>query len=141
MDSFALYEFQRLLTDTWQNQGWNIPREVTYYTSELLAEHVEKPDWEPKPSYAEVYLQMRSTNTAKQLGDACFFARAVFPEYKQRRGISSDYFVQIGQGSYDLVLRNVDHPAIKILRDHFEFCAEAVWTAVHAHGKFRSMWD
>ena len=59
----------------------------------------------------------------------------------QRRGIGADYYVQLGQGSYDMVLKHADMPHIRIMRDHFEFLAEVVYTSVRLNGEFRSMWE
>ena len=97
--------------------------------------------WQPEPSYAEAYLKLKTPAQALELGDTCFFTRSVFPELMNRRGLSSDYFVQLGQGSYSFVLNYNELPHIRAIRDNFEFLAEVVHTAVRYHGHWRSMWE
>lgn len=134
-------EIHKILTDTWDRQGWSVPEPATEYICRVLVNRIEQPDWQPKPSYAERWMTLQTAEQALELGDTCFFARSVFPEYLERRGISSSYFVEMGQGCYDLVLRRGRIPALNILRQHFEWLAEMTYTAVHSHGDFRSMWD
>ncbi len=137
----AINGFRNILSDTLELQGWEMPSPVVSYTVNLLAEKMDKNPWQPEPSFAERYLTLRSVFDAQELGDTCFFARAVFPELGSRRGISSSYYVDMGQGCYDYVLRIHPDPAVKQMRDHFEFIAEVVWTAVRAHGGFRPLWS
>ena len=141
MNKYALNGFKSLLEQTLDTQGWTMPKHVVNYTTTVLAQYVDKPNWEPEPSYAERYLTIRTAAEAQALGDVCWFTRAVFPELKQRHGISSSYYVQLGEGCYDMVLRTVPDPAIKQMRDHFEFIAEMALTALRSQGGFRSMWD
>lgn len=140
-NSPALNGFRKILSDTLELQGWEMPSPIVHYTVNVLAEKIDKNPWIPEPSFAEKYLKIKSVFEAQDLGDTCFFARAVFPELGNRRGISSSYYVDLGQGCYDYVLRIHPDPAVKQMRDHFEFIAEVVWTAVRAHGHFRPLWD
>lgn len=141
MNKTALKGFEDILTDTLKLQGWEMPNPVVDYTVNLLADKLDKNPWLPEPSFAERYLTIKSVFDAQDLGDTCFFARAVFPELGSRHGISSSYYVDLGQGCYSYVLRINPDPAIKQMRDHFEFVAEVVWTAVRAYGQFRPLWD
>ena len=141
MNKTALKGFEDILKETLETQGWEIPNPVVDYTVNLLAERIDKNPWQPEPSFAERYMTIKSVLDAQSLGDTCFFTRAVFPELGQRRGINSSYYVDMGQGCYTYVLRVVPDPAVKQMRDHFEFLAEVVWTAVREYGKFRPLWD
>ena len=141
MNKVALTGFKDILSETLEIQGWEIPNPVVDYTVNILANKLDKNPWEPQPSFAVQYLTLSSVFQAQELGDTCFFARSVFPEYGNRRGISSSYYVDMGQGCYSYVLRVNQDPAIKQLRDHFEFLSEVVWTAVREFGHFRPLWE
>lgn len=130
-----------LIKETLDSQGWELPRPIVDYCVHILTDKLDKNPWDPQPSYAEQYMTLRTAEQARLLGDTCFFARAVFPDYMQRRGLTADYFVMLGTGCYSRVLREYDIPAIQQLNDHFEYVAEMVWTAVRAQGQFRSMWQ
>lgn len=141
MNKAALTGFKDILSETLELQGWEIPNPVIDYTVNLLASKIDKNPWQPQPSFAEKYLTITNVFEAQELGDTCFFTRAVFPELGNRRGISSSYYVDMGQGCYSYVLRIYPDPAIRQLRDHFEFLSEVVWTAVREHGHFRPLWE
>ena len=130
-----------ILEDCWARQGFDCPETVTAYITRILADKLDKNPWQPEPSYAERYMQLKTPTEALELGNTCFFTRSVFPELGQRRGISSSYYVSIGQGCYEHVLRYSPIEPVKILKDHFEFCAEMTWTAVHSQGLLREFWD
>lgn len=141
MNKSALVGFEDILNETLEIQGWEVPTPVVKYTINLLADKIDKNPWQPEPSFAERYMTLKSVTDAQELGDTCFFTRAVFPELGQHRGINSSYYVEIGQGCYNYVLKVSPNPALKHMRDHFEFLAEVVWTSVRAYGQFRPLWD
>lgn len=138
----AQLAFQDLLTDTNNLHGWQIPRHVTLYQSSILAQRLAQPNWRPEPSFAERYFTVRSSSEALEFANTCWFARAVFPELGQRH-INASYYVDLGQTCYDRVIQaqQCPSPTINAMRDHFEFLAEACWTAIRHYGDFRSMWD
>lgn len=86
-------------------------------------------------------MQLRTAAAARAFGDLCFFTRAVFPEVMERRGLKSSYFVDLGQSAYTMALTASDLAHIRMIRDHFEFLAEVVYTAMRMNGDFRSMWE
>ena len=137
----AVREFRNILTDTNELMGWHIPDYVIEYESRIFAAKLEQPNWQPKPSYAERYLSIRTSQQALDLANTCWFTRSVFPELGSRRGISESYYVQLGQSCYDRVLRDTDSQTVETMRDHFEFLAETAYTAIRHYGKFRSMWE
>lgn len=137
----AINGFRDILVETCTRQGWLIPQHTLDYAVKILADKLDKNPWQPEPSYAERYLTLKTPTEALELGNTCWFTRAVFPELLERRGISSNYFVDMGQGCYSLVLRHTEHPAIRTLYTHFEFTAEMAHTAVRYYDCFREMWD
>lgn len=141
MNQWAYQGIRELLEDTYSAQGWQIPAAVIQYQSQILASMVERPEWRPQPSYAERYLQIRNGREAVNLGNVCWFTRAVFPELMQRRGVTARYYTDLGQSCYERALMDLSVPTVKIMRDHFEFLAEAAHTAIRYNQEFREMWD
>ena len=132
-----------ILTDTYELHGWCIPEYVIQYETRVLASKINQPNWRPEPSYAEQYLTIRTEQQALHLANTCWFTRAVFPELGNRRGITASYYVDMGTSCYDRVLNrtSMNSPTVRAMRDHFEFLAEAAYTAIRHYGDFRSMWD
>lgn len=141
MNKTALKGFEDILKETLEYQGWVVPNPVVDYTVQLLADKLDKNPWQPTPSFAERYMSIKNIFDAQELGDTCFFVRAIFPELGNRRGISSSYYVDMGQGCYSYFLKMCPDPAVKQMRDNFEFLAEIVWTSVREFGHFRPLWD
>ena len=133
--------FNTLMTDTLNRQGWNIPAKVQQHMIQILVNKIDQNPWQPHPSYAEQYMMAQSIEAIMALGDTCWFTRAVFPEIGAKKGISSSYYTDLGQGCYNRVLAKTGHnTSIQQLRDHFDFLAEVAWTVIHSQGEFRSMW-
>lgn len=132
---------KQLLTECCDRQGWLLPEDIVNYCTRILADHVAKPDWQPRPSYAEQFLMVRTVQQYVALGNECWFTRAVFPDLMMKRGIKSSYYVDMGTACFDQVVNKTAHPTVRKIRDHFEFTAEVAWTAIHAKADFRSMWD
>jgi len=130
-----------ILTESWDQHGFTCPLLVREYIVKILAEKIDQNPWQPEPSYAERYMTLRTPSQALDLGNTCFFTRSVFPDIGTRRGIRATYYTDIGQGAYDFVLSYSAIPAVRILRDHFEYCAEMTWTAVHSKDAIREFWD
>lgn len=141
MNKSALIGFKDILNETLETNGWELPNPVVEYTVNLLVEKIDKNPWLPEPSFAERYMTLKSAVEAQDLGDTCFFTRAIFPELGNRHGIASSYYVSIGQGCYSYAYKIVPDPAVKHMRDHFEFLAEVVWTSIRAYGYFRPLWN
>lgn len=139
--SWARSGIRAILEETYESHGWVIPPPVIAYHVDLLADYTTRPHWRPEPSYAEQYLQLRSREAAQELGNVCWFTRAVFPELMTRRGISERYYVDLGQSCYEIALRDHKNPTLELIKEHFEFLAECAHTAIRYHGEFRSMWD
>ena len=78
-----------------------MPLYIEQYISAVLANYVDKPDWQPQPSWAETLLQIQSAHAAKVLGDQALFAATFFPNLLAARGVSHTYFHDIGRTSYN----------------------------------------
>lgn len=141
MTKTATVGIRAILQECYDRQGWTIPVDVIAYQTRLLAERIDRTAWQPEPSYAERYMTITTLNEALELAETCWFTRAVFPELGSKRGINSSYYVQIGQGCYEQVLRYNETVTVKTMHKHFEFLAEAAYTAIRHSGQFRSMWD
>lgn len=137
----AINGFRTILEETCELHGWSAPQQVIEYTVKILADKLDKNSWQPEPSYAERYMTLRTPAEALDLGNTCWFTRAVFPELLERRGLKASYFVDMGQGCYSRVLQYTEHSAVRILKNHFEFTAEMAYTAVRHHGEFRELWN
>lgn len=139
--NLATEEILKILTETNLAQGWQIPLAVSRYQAEILAANLDKNPWQPSPSYAERYMTIRRWQDYLELGNTCWFTRAVFPEFGERRGINSSYYVQMGEACWSQALQHVEQPALELMTRHFEFLAETAYTAIRCYGDFRSMWD
>jgi hypothetical protein len=134
--------FDQLFTETLDRQGWTVPKPLQGVMVSILVDKYNEPDWRPKPSYAELYLQARGPRALRHLGDTCWFTRAVFPELGERRGLSASYYTDLGQGCYSRLLQHTGpDTTIELMIRHFDFLAEVAWTVIHSQGNFREMWD
>lgn len=124
-----------------ERQGWQVPDDIKSYCVAILTDHINRPDWQPQPSYAEQFMNLRTTRAAIELGNECWFTRAVFPELMERRGIRASYYVDMGMACYERALTKIENPTLAKIVEHFEFTAEIAWTAIHSRGSFREMWD
>ncbi len=140
-NSWARSGIRNILEETYESQGWTIPKPIIDYQTAILEQFVAQPNWRPQPSYAEQYMTLRSPEAARELGNVCWFTRAVFPELMRRRGIPESYYVDLGQSCYDMAVRYTRQPVLEQFRQHFEFLAECAHTAIRYNGEFRSMWD
>ncbi len=138
---WARDQIGRILDECYEQQGWTIPPAIRDYQCQILTQRLDRPNWQPQPSYAEQYLTIASRSAALALAETCWFTRAVFPELGERKGLSSSYYVDIGQRCYDRVLKEQYNTVVELMRDHFEFLAECTYTAIRMNGEFRSMWD
>ena len=98
--------FYNIVKETQESSGYVLPEDIESYIVMLLSHHIDKPNWMPEDSFAQVYLSLSETSakrlTAKELGDACLFLTGVFPKYTLQRN-SKKYYLDIGSSSYDVV--------------------------------------
>jgi hypothetical protein len=141
MGNFSYSEIRLILTETWERQGWIVPDHITDYETIILASMIRRVPWQPRPSYAERFMMLRTVQEYIEFGNICWFTRAVFPQCLERRGMKEHYFVELGQSAYDMALKHIDSTVITEMRDYFEWTAEMTYTAIHSDGGFRLMWD
>jgi hypothetical protein len=108
-----------------QRYGWTMPVYIEQYISAVLANYVDKPDWQPDPSWAETLLQIQNAHAAKVLGDQAFFAACVFPTMLLRKGIDHTYFYNIGQTSYHFA-EQINQELFGTMSRNFVFLSQCV---------------
>ena len=134
--------FDHLFDDTLERQGWMVPKPLQRAMISILVNKIDKNPWKPEPSYAEQYLNARTPQALRCLGDTCWFTRAVFPQLGERRGIAASYYTDLGQGCYLRLLQHTGpDTTLEMMIRHFDFLAEVAWTVIHSQGRFREMWD
>ena len=108
---------------------WPIPTYIEQYMSAVLANYTDKPDWQPEPSWAETLLQLQSAQAAKILGDQALFAAAVFPNMLVSKGISEQYFHNIGRTSYNRAAQ-INNELFSVMSQHFTYIAHCLQQCV-----------
>lgn len=122
--------FHRVVKTTQAETGYMLPEHIESYVVFLLADHVDKRDFLPQTSFAEIYLDLNSSRSAKELGDTCLFVTGVFPEYGKRKGLKRSYYIEIGQGSYQRASTSLNTPLFNELSTHFEFLSNFIGITV-----------
>ena len=106
--------FYGIIRETQDTHGYELPQHLEAYIVMLLAQHTDRPNFEPTKSFAEQYLQLSSRMDAKTLGDTCLFVTGVFPDYRKMR---RSYYQNIGIGSYS----SMHGELFEQLAKHFNF--------------------
>lgn len=124
--------FFSIVKETQDKHGYDLPFDIEVYVTMLLASYVDKPNFLPKNTFAESYLKLQYPygSKAKTLGDICLFTTGVFPEYGSAKGLSNDYFVNIGQSSYDLARDLLNDELFLDLRNHFVFLKDFITVCI-----------
>ena len=117
MKDFYQSAFYGLVKETQETSGYTLPVELESYVVMLLADKVDKPNFLPETSFAESYLELRNSRDAKSLGDNCLFVTGVFPTY----GIDINYYIGIGQSSYNRISYGMNKELFDSLSIHFRF--------------------
>ena len=99
--------FYNIVKETQDRYGYDLPFDIEVYVVMLLSSRVDKPDFLPEDSFAESYMKLKGIE-AKHLGDTCLFTVGVFPEYGVRKGLTQEYFSNIGMTSYDIATSCLD---------------------------------
>lgn len=116
--------FTELVESAGRQTGVYLPKHIELYCVLLLADHMRKNEWEPKPSFAECYLTLNSAEAAKGFGDECLFVCGVFPEYCQRRGMTLSYYQGLGQSAYLKASRALNPDIFEPLAQHFSIISK-----------------
>ena len=113
---------------------WEIPLYIEQYMSAVLANYIDKPDWQPANSWAETLLSLQSASAAKMLGDQALFAAAVFPTFLEYKGISEKYFYDIGTTSYRRA-STINQALFGTMSENFKFFSQCLYHALHDSNK------
>jgi hypothetical protein len=120
--------FARIVNDTREQTGIELPMHIEHYVVVLLAKHIDATDFLPKPTFAQALYSIRTSTDAKQLGDACLFTTGVFPSYKQKR-----YIVHIGASAYSSIRTEL----FETLSEHFDYVSNFINVTVNqAHSQY-----
>jgi|TARA_B110000914_G_scaffold70729_1_gene61814 hypothetical protein len=112
-------------------RGYDLPEPIEAYVVMLLASHVEKPDFLPE-TFGTTFMQLKTSNQAKELGDTCLFVAGVFPSIGERKGLKRRYYQDIGSSSYEMVAGDRHPELFNTLALHFNFLSEFIEVTVHS---------
>ncbi|MBO01798.1 MAG: hypothetical protein CMG35_04065 [Candidatus Marinimicrobia bacterium] len=115
--------FYGVVKQTQDSTGYTLPHHIEAYIVMLLASKVDQPDFLPKGTFAESYM---NNKTPKELGDTCLFVTGVFPEYGKRHGIKKSYYQDIGIGSYSVAADYMNGELFGTLSKHFNFLSNFI---------------
>ena len=96
-------QFYIHLTAHAKKHGFDAPKDLLLYLTELLGKRVNRTAIIPDPSFGERYLTLLSQGNYPELldyADTCLFFTSLMPEYGIRRGLSMDYYASLGISSY-----------------------------------------
>jgi hypothetical protein len=112
-------------------RGYDLPEPIEAYVVMLLASHVEKPDFLPE-TFGTTFMQLKTSNQAKELGDTCLFVAGVFPSIGERKGLKRRYYQDIGSSSYEMVAGDRHPELFNALATHFNFLSEFIEVTINS---------
>lgn len=123
--------FYDVVKETQVASGYELPHHIEAYIVMLLSDFVDRNDFPPDASFAEMFLTIRNNQQAKELGDICLFASGAFPKLKSHRGITRKYYQDIGSTSYEMAsAMNIE--LFPVLAKHFVFLSEFIEVTVNS---------
>ena len=122
--------FYDVVKETQVTSGMELPHHVEAYIVMLLSDFVDRDDIPPDTTFAEMFLTLRDSRQAKQLGDTCLFVAGAFPRLKARHGISRKYYQDIGSTSYEIA-STMNEDLFPVLAKHFVFLSEFIEVTVN----------
>ena len=72
--------FYDVVKNTQSSTGYDLPHHIEAYIVMLLTDFVDRDDIPPDLTFTEMFLTIKSSHQAKELGDTCLFVSGVFPE-------------------------------------------------------------
>lgn len=124
-------EFYDIVKDTQTRTGLELPVHIEAYIVMLLSTYVERDDIPPVCTFAELFMTIKTSGEAKELGDMCLFVSGVFPLYKKRYGANRRYYQDIGSTSYDIA-SDINAELFPTLSKHFVFLSNFIDTTVNS---------
>ena len=123
--------FYDVVKDTQVTSGYELPHHVEAYIVMLLSDFVDRNDIPPDSTFAEMFLTIRDSQQAKQLGDTCLIVSGAFPKLKAHRGLNRRYYQDIGSTSYDMA-SEMNKQLFPVLAKHFVFLSDFIELAVNS---------
>jgi hypothetical protein len=128
--------FQNLANSVGRRTGVQLPKHIEIYCVLLLADHMRKGDWEPRPSFAECYMTINSALAAREFGDECLFLCGVFPEYAERRGMKITYYQSLGQSAYLKASKELNPSIFEPMAQHFDLISKWILSVTRQQNSF-----
>lgn len=91
------------MLDHSEQVGFAAPELLLEYLAQILTERFDRPNFIPKPSFAEAYLslyQRYRPGIYREFADSTLVFCSLLPEYGQRRGLNMDYYATLGISTY-----------------------------------------
>jgi hypothetical protein len=123
--------FYDVVKETQVTSGMELPHHVEAYIVMLLSDFVDRNDIPPDTTFAEMFLTLRNSRQAKQLGDTCLFVAGAFPTLKAKHGINRRYYQDIGSTSYEMA-SDMNANLFPVLARHFVFLSEFIEVTVNS---------
>jgi len=123
--------FYDVVKETQISSGLELPHHIEAYIVMLLGDFVDREEFPPDTSFAEMFLTIQKPHQAKYLGDTCLFVSGAFPRLKARHGINRRYYQDIGSTSYEIA-STMNEDLFPVLAKHFVFLSEFIEITVNS---------
>jgi len=123
--------FYDIVKETQAQSGMDLPHHIEAYIVMLLSDCVDRNDIPPDSTFAQMFLTIRDSQQAKQLGDTCLIVSGAFPRLKARHGLNRRYYQDIGSTSYDMA-SEMNEQLFPVLAKHFVFLSEFIELTVNS---------
>lgn len=123
--------FYDVVKETQITSGYELPHHIEAYIVMLLSDFVDRNDFPPDTSFAEMFFTIRDSRQAKALGDTCLFVSGAFPSLKAKHGINRRYYQDIGSTSYEMA-SNMNSELFPLLAKHFVFLSDFIEVTVNS---------
>ena len=123
--------FYDIVKETQAQSGMDLPHHIEAYIVMLLSDCVDRNDIPPDSTFAQMFLTIRDSQQAKQLGDTCLIVSGAFPRLKARHGLNRRYYQDIGFTSYDMA-SEMNEQLFPVLAKHFVFLSEFIELTVNS---------
>ena len=123
--------FYDVVKDSQAKSGMELPHHIEAYIVMLLSDFVDRDDIPPDSTFAQMFLTIRDSQQAKQLGDTCLIVSGAFPKLKARHGLNRRYYQDIGSTSYDMA-SEMNEQLFPVLAKHFVFLSEFIELTVNS---------
>lgn len=123
--------FYDVVKDSQAESGMELPHHIEAYIVMLLSDFVDRDDIPPDSTFAEMFLTIKNSRQAKDLGDTCLFVAGAFPTLKARHGINRRYYQDIGSTSYEMA-SDMNTELFPVLAKHFVFLSNFIELTVNS---------